>query len=422
MLRLQLLGERRLSLGRCDVSAAIRYRKGWALLGHLAVERGRRHSREQVAELLWPSLEPASARTNLRQVLTDLNQAFDRNGGEGLLETTRDSVGLFPQAHVAIDLVALEAVQALPLEADEDAIVAAEQHVEQLGGEFMAGFVLADCRDFEDWLEAARRRLATTTLETLTRLCRAQQAHGRLPQAIASARQLVALDEWHEGHQRQLMQLLAAAGLHRQALEQYQALTESLQAELGTEPEPRTQALRSRIEADHRRATAAPGAGPAAASSLAAQVRRWLGELGGSEPADDFGLPTQRTLPVTGAMSARQAARGWLDVEHGAEPGRRIAVTATPVMIGRSRDSDLCIPHDTVSRQHCAVWHDEDGFRIRDLGSTNGTRVNDAVVQEAALRDGDCIVLGETVLRFGCGGEQTCDDDPTDGRLAPPHC
>lgn len=415
MLSLQLLGERRLSLRGRDLSAAIRYRKGWALLAYLSVEHGRRHPREQIAELLWPKLEPASARTNLRQVLTDLNQILDRHGGEGVLETTRDSVGVFPQARVAIDLLALKAAQALPLEPDAAAIAVAERHADQFGGEFMAGFSLADCAQFEDWLENARRRLATATLETLTRLCRAQQAHGRVPQAIVSARQLVALDEWHEGHQRQLMRLLAAAGLHPQALDQYQALAASLAAELGTEPEPRTQALRAQIEADHRRAGTA-GDGPPAGRSLAGHVRRWLGELAGDEAAvatsDEPALPTQRTLPVTGARPDRHAALGWLEVEQGPGVGRRIAVTTTPVLIGRSRDSDLCIAHDTVSRQHCAVWHDEDGFRVRDLGSTNETRVNDAIVQEAALSHGDCIVLGEAVLRFGCG-DRAREDDTT---------
>jgi DNA-binding SARP family transcriptional activator len=419
MLRLQLLGERRLSAGACDISAAIRYRKGWALLGYLAVERGRRHPREQIAELLWPSLEPASARTNLRQVLSDLNQVFDRHGGGGLLEATRDGVGLalpaqaVPRSGMAIDLLALEAAEALPLELDEAALVAAEQHVDQLGGEFLPGLALPDCPQFEEWLESTRRRLASVTLETLTRLCRAQQAAGRIPQAIASARRLVALDEWHEGRQRQLMGLLAAAGLHEQALAQYQGLAASLRDELDTVPEARTQALRARIEADQRRAQAAPASGVPAVRALSAQVRRWLGELGGAEQAADTAQPTQRTLPLTGAVPGTAAVRGWLEVERGVEAGRRLVVSPTPVVIGRSRDSDLCLPHDTVSRQHCTVWRDDDGFRIRDLGSTNGTRVNDAVVQEAALSHGDCIVLGGTVLRFSCGGERSPREDTT---------
>lgn len=417
MLELHLLGERRLSRGRQDLTAVIRYRKGWALLGYLAVERGRRHPREKIAELLWPDLRPASARTNLRQVLTDLNQAFDCNGGEGLLESTRETIGLavdgFPHARVSLDLLALEAAQAMPIQPDAGVLAATEQHVQQLGGEFMAGFALADCPAYEEWLGGARRQLAGATVESLARLCRIQQVHGRVPQAIATARGLVALDEWNEEFQRQLMRLLAAAGLHQQALEQYQALSDSLASELGASPEPRTAALRAEIEADGRRVRAIPGAAPVA-SALAAQVRRWLGDLAGSADAGDpdTGLPTQRTLPVAGTRPGKRAARGWLEVELGADPGRRVAVAGS-VLVGRSRENDLCIAHDTVSRQHCVVWHDDDGFRVRDLGSTNGTRVNDAIVQEAALDHGDRIVLGETVLRFDCAVEDPTASDTT---------
>ncbi len=69
-------------------------------------------------------------------------------------------------------------------------------------------------------------------------------------------------------------------------------------------------------------------------------------------------------------------------------------------MIGRSSDADLQVPHGTVSRHHCAVWRDGTRYRIRDMGSTNLTRVNGAIVQEAALADGDQIQLGDSVLRF----------------------
>ena len=44
------------------------YRKGWALLGYLAAEPERRHSRLSLAVLLWPQLGESQAMTNLRQV------------------------------------------------------------------------------------------------------------------------------------------------------------------------------------------------------------------------------------------------------------------------------------------------------------------------------------------------------------------
>src|SRR5690606_19431809 len=207
---------------------------------------------------------------------------------------------------------------------------------------------------------------------------------------------------WHEGYVRQLMALLAASGLHAQALESYQALEASLRSELGITPEARTQALRAEVEADQRRLLPVSGSGAPASHSLAAQVRRWLDELAGNSVEGDAmtDLRTQRTLALTGALRSGNTARGWLEVEGSGGAPRRVELSATPVVIGRSRDSDVCIAHDTVSRQHCVVWDDDGVFRVRDLGSTNGTRVNDATVQEAALGNGDRILLGGSVLRF----------------------
>ncbi|TWI06216.1 DNA-binding SARP family transcriptional activator [Luteimonas cucumeris] len=414
MLKLHLLGERRLTTEGADTGASIRYRKGWALLGYLAVERGRHHPREELAELLWPELSPIAARTNLRQVLADLNHVLDQHGGARLMTVSRDTVGLFPCQEVAIDLQMLEAAEALLLdEPDDTALAAVEQHVGLLGGDFMAGLSLPDCDSYEDWLRLARQRLAASTRELLTRLCRAQQARGRLPQAIISARRLVALDEWNEEHQREFMRLLAAAGLYQPALVQYRTLATSLQTELATTPEPRTQALAAQIEAEYRRGLATPAAGGSSEKALMRRLKHWIRSDPGADDVAASGFfdapSTLHTRPqTTGSLPARGSGDGWLIVAEGAQRRRRIAITTAPLVIGRSRDNGLCIAHETVSRQHCAIWREGEDFRIRDLGSTNGTRVNDASVQEAELADGDHVVLGETVLRFVRG-----DDLPT---------
>lgn len=407
MLSLKLLGERSLWHGEHDASGEIHYRKGWALLGYLAVERGRLHAREQIASLLWPNLAPASGRTNLRQVVADLNQLFESRDAGAVLDISRESIGLFPEAAsgVCIDLMSIERVASLPAAPTEADVLAVECDSAAVGGEFMSGLELDDCADFGQWLAAARRQLAHAAQEALARLARAQQALGRLPQAISTTRKLVAMDTWHEGYVRQLMALLAASGLHAQALESYRVLEASLRSELGITPEARTQALRAEVEADQRRLLPVSGSGAPAPHSLAAQVRRWLDELAGngidgSEMAVD--LRTQRTLALTGSPRSGNTARGWLEVEGSGGTPRRVELSATPVVIGRSRDSDVCIAHDTVSRQHCVVWDGDGVFRVRDLGSTNGTRVNDATVQEAALGNGDRILLGGTVLRFRC--------------------
>jgi hypothetical protein len=70
------------------------------------------------------------------------------------------------------------------------------------------------------------------------------------------------------------------------------------------------------------------------------------------------------------------------------------------VRIGRQSDNDLVVVDPGVSRHHAEVINSAGSCTLHDLGSTNGTYVNGSVVHEHALRDGDQISLGSTVVEF----------------------
>lgn len=79
-------------------------------------------------------------------------------------------------------------------------------------------------------------------------------------------------------------------------------------------------------------------------------------------------------------------------------------------MIGRSEDSQFCLPHDRFfSRHHCILEIAPPQCFLRDLSSTNGTFVNGIRVETAHLKHGDRIQGGETVLEV----EVAVDHDPT---------
>ncbi|HEY4717357.1 MAG TPA: adenylate/guanylate cyclase domain-containing protein [bacterium] len=72
--------------------------------------------------------------------------------------------------------------------------------------------------------------------------------------------------------------------------------------------------------------------------------------------------------------------------------------------IGRLPDSDLLIPDQSVSREHCVVFKDGDDYFIRDLESTNGTFVNGSqIVGGVKLEEGDIIDIGEYCCEFHRG-------------------
>jgi pSer/pThr/pTyr-binding forkhead associated (FHA) protein/subtilisin family serine protease len=85
----------------------------------------------------------------------------------------------------------------------------------------------------------------------------------------------------------------------------------------------------------------------------------------------------------------------WLEIG-----GQRYPVPPAGVIVGRSSDSDIRLGDGLASRRHARIDRQEPGFVITDLGSTNGTFVNERPVRRQLLRDGDELRMGETRLRF----------------------
>jgi pSer/pThr/pTyr-binding forkhead associated (FHA) protein len=74
-----------------------------------------------------------------------------------------------------------------------------------------------------------------------------------------------------------------------------------------------------------------------------------------------------------------------------------LSVAQPEFVIGRAHDCHLQLPSDFVSRHHCELIVDEceQALRLRDLGSRNGTFVNDEIVaEERELKDGDKLTVG----------------------------
>lgn len=114
---------------------------------------------------------------------------------------------------------------------------------------------------------------------------------------------------------------------------------------------------------------------------------------------DKLDPTTQRTVLSDGPLPPAQRSACVVIIQ-GEGLGRRADIGDAPLQVGRSREADLHIPDASVSRRQCEIWRDGDGYRIRDHGGTNATRVNDVPVADAVLADGDLLALGKTVLKF----------------------
>jgi pSer/pThr/pTyr-binding forkhead associated (FHA) protein len=95
-----------------------------------------------------------------------------------------------------------------------------------------------------------------------------------------------------------------------------------------------------------------------------------------------------------------ESCRASIVVLTGDAAGNEFTLDQPKISLGRGPDVDLDFDDSAMSREHVVFEFSDGGFRIRDLGSTNGTQVNDEVIKVANLDHGDRLRIGEHVFQF----------------------
>src|ERR1700736_3952344 len=83
--------------------------------------------------------------------------------------------------------------------------------------------------------------------------------------------------------------------------------------------------------------------------------------------------------------------------------GPAIDVVKDLTIVGRKDDCDLRLEHKSVSKMHCVISKTDGLLLLRDLGSTNGTRVNGQRVRRAALLPNDQVTIAHFKFRVYLG-------------------
>src|SRR5437016_9083508 len=85
------------------------------------------------------------------------------------------------------------------------------------------------------------------------------------------------------------------------------------------------------------------------------------------------------------------------------EGGTPITISKDLIVVGRKPECDLRLDHKSVSKMHCVIVKTDGLLLIRDLGSTNGTRVNGLRVRRAALLPNDQLSIASFKFRVYLG-------------------
>jgi DNA-binding NtrC family response regulator len=98
--------------------------------------------------------------------------------------------------------------------------------------------------------------------------------------------------------------------------------------------------------------------------------------------------------------TVRRLRKGKLVVTSGADQGQEVEITKTRCSGGRSIINDLVLQDKAVSGTHFEIAARDDGYRLRDLNSRNGTFVGDLRIREVYLRPGTMFRAGHTNIQF----------------------
>lgn len=105
-------------------------------------------------------------------------------------------------------------------------------------------------------------------------------------------------------------------------------------------------------------------------------------------------ISTRAAASVLGAPSGLQAI-----VLSGSHKGTS-KIVGGRLTIGKAADNDLVLTDDTVSRHHCEIVRAPDGLHVRDLESTNGTKIDNTRIREAMVQPGSVLKVGEVDIQF----------------------
>src|SRR5579871_4427531 len=116
-------------------------------------------------------------------------------------------------------------------------------------------------------------------------------------------------------------------------------------------------------------------------------------------------MASKTVVTVISKISERPVGKeACLVVICGLELGKKFNLDQATISLGRSSKADIQIDQESVSRNHAKIVNTGKSIILRDLGSTNGTYVNDDLIDEYVLRDGDLIKIGRTIFKFLTGG------------------
>lgn len=223
-----------------------------ALLAFLLLNRGRVHTRQELAALFWPDYHAPQGQKCLSTALWRARLVVEPEGvtrGAYLHSDALGRVGIEDGESLWTDTAELESVVSRHLTKPSDALHAAQaEELERALGAYR-GDLLSGLD--EEWAVHERERLKLLFLKGLQHLVGFHQARGQHELALVFALRILEHDSLREDVHRQVMSSYGQLGQRGLVAQQYRACCNALRDELGLEPSAETRVLYSRLSRSH---------------------------------------------------------------------------------------------------------------------------------------------------------------------------
>lgn len=261
-------------------------------------------------------------------------------------------------------------------------------------------------RDYDGRLQATEEKARPLRESARTELNKLTTLHGRLKQRLETAQldqselqfrhEIGELtDHEFEKRKKSAEETLAAS---QKDFDEADKLRQHFLEVLPPEPEPKPEPK-----------PAAPSHPPAPAGTATTAIHQVVARPpAATPPAPEFGTllisREEADAAVAGApgdfatmLVAPTPKLIMLEEDGSTRTAYALGMTVT---IGRTPGNEIAVDIPEVSRRHAQITLTEAGFKIKDLGSNNGTFVNDERLAEAVLKDGDKVQVGRAVFVF----------------------
>ncbi len=240
---LQLMCQPGISINGSKHEISFRYRKSLGLVAFLAAKPGHAFSRDQLSSLFWPNLHGGEARSNLRQLVSDIKRRFSLLDIACPLQAEREQIA-FLEGVLALDTNRL---------LNTDNPYCSYQPGENINWDmylhdFLPGYQLPSCEEFESWLDNQRKIIKFRQIHELQTICEEGAAAGELDLALQASEYLLIHDPLEETYIQSAMHILIRSNKYESAGQLFHDFEKRLKCELGVSPSPKTLQLYTKLQ------------------------------------------------------------------------------------------------------------------------------------------------------------------------------